>query len=106
MENGDSKKQTAILEEILAAVTRKPEFDDNVVSGLLNHLVAEAGKHTRGSIAIHGQVSLYISLKPGDKLVFAVQNGNQGTPIFSFDIKKPVTLGKYRIGLFLIPENT
>jgi hypothetical protein len=107
MSGEDDKKTAAILDDILAHVTRKPDQPSvRTIEEMFDRLIAESNRFNEGSIAMSGNLSLYVEVRAGvDKLMFVVANGNRGEPIFTINIGKPLRMGRYRLGLFLFPES-
>ncbi len=98
-------EDTKILEQILSEVKTRPQYRAETIEDLFRHLVAEANKHPEGTVAVSGIITLFMEVRPAlDKLVFGLLDGGQLHPIWFTTVKKPIKMGKYKLGVFLIPE--
>lgn len=104
-QNGEDEVNTELLAKILGEVKASREYKPERIEDMFAMLVAEINKHSEGTIATSGVTTLFMEVRPAlDKLVFGILDGGSLHPIWQASVKKPIKMGKYKLGVFLVPE--
>lgn len=73
------------------------------VTELFAALIAEANRH-QSSVAVSGILPLVIGLRKTDHIALGTLQGSRFQAAMQIQVKNGLPMGKYRIGIFIIPE--
>ena len=75
----------------------------NKIKDLFDQLIAEGNRRT-GSVTIHGDMQHYITIKANEAMGVGFIADGRFQSMMAFKVKGGLPMGKYRIGLFIFPE--